>query len=993
MFDRVPRWLPVAIVAVAGIAVAGYQGVPALVTDEEGPEAAFSVHCEGLRCTFDASTTERGDAVVESYRWTLNGTEREGQNVTQEFDESELVLVELTVEDADGRTDTEQKPIRPDPVEPPEASLSVDCTRTTCKLDATDSRAGSFPIETYRWQLGDGNRTEGQQAEVAYAEPGTYTVTLRTVDATGLTDESETTITVTEGPPPTAVFTSTCDQGTCTFDASPTEPGQAPIEDLMWNLGDDRIRTGEQIEAHYEEAGTYNVTLTVRDARNQTATTQHRITVAVDESPSAAFGIDCLGRSCELNASDSQPGAEPLDTYTWRLPNGTLSGETIEERFPSNGSHVVTLVVTDEQGYADTAQREVTVDEAEPPAAAFGVDCQALNCTLDANASRAGTAPIAEHAWTVEDRPDGAGPVVDARFPQAGTYNVSVRVVDELGHADTATRSIQVVNAAPRAAFVYDCENMICTFDADVAQSGDASIERYAWELGDNATAHGSSVEHRYEQEGIYKVNLTVADGHGLNDTIRMDVPVLEPEPPEPAFTVSCEAKICTFDANATEPGTGNITGYEWRFGDGGEEARVRAEHEFASKGLHEVELTVVDEYRKNATAAQEVLATGSMDGEWPMFGRGPSHRAGQATNGSGTGEERWSTATGGAVAASPAIVDGTAYIGSSSGRVLALDADTGEEVWSFDTGSTVASSPAAADGVVYVGADNGRLYALDAETGRVFWKYNAIHDIRSSPVVHDGTVYVRGTFDVHALDAGTGTLKWETWGVSTQDAYRMASLTYRNDTLYVPGNSEVLAMEPGEGDVRWRYETSGRIATTPAVTNERIYVGTSEGRLHAIHAHDGTRAWSTGAVADDTEGRYPLASSPAVADDLVYIASSPPGSQSGPVGAGTGAEAGDVMALNASSGEIVWSHHARTYSFDWEDEFRTDPSPAVAGDTVYAGLPDGRVYALDADTGEERWNHLGPRSVVSSPAVVDGTVYVGSNDGNLYALDAGQAT
>jgi len=63
--------------------------------------------------------------------------------------------------------------------------------------------------------------------------------------------------------------------------------------------------------------------------------------------------------------------------------------------------------------------------------------------------------------------------------------------------------------------------------------------------------------------------------------------------------------------------------------------------------------------------------------------------------------------------------------------------------------------------------------------------------------------------------------------------------------------------------------------------------------------------------------------------------------------------------------------------------------SPVEVNGTIYFGSQDFRVYAVDADTGEQRWAFKTGSWVQSSPTVADGIVYIGSNDGNLYAIDA----
>jgi outer membrane protein assembly factor BamB len=53
----------------------------------------------------------------------------------------------------------------------------------------------------------------------------------------------------------------------------------------------------------------------------------------------------------------------------------------------------------------------------------------------------------------------------------------------------------------------------------------------------------------------------------------------------------------------------------------------------------------------------------------------------------------------------------------------------------------------------------------------------------------------------------------------------------------------------------------------------------------------------------------------------------------------------------------------------------------------IYIGSFDGRLYALDARTGQEKWSFKTDGEVYSSPAVAGGVVYFSSTDGYLYAV------
>ena len=115
---------------------------------------------------------------------------------------------------------------------------------------------------------------------------------------------------------------------------------------------------------------------------------------------------------------------------------------------------------------------------------------------------------------------------------------------------------------------------------------------------------------------------------------------------------------------------------------------------------------------------------------------------------------------------------------------MYALDAATGAERWTFMTGGAVDASPAVIDGIVYIGSTDHKLYALDAATGVERWHLDNIK-ADFSPLVVDGILYA-ATYDqlILALDAATGMERWRATLASA--ASRSASLA--NGMLYVGG-------------------------------------------------------------------------------------------------------------------------------------------------------------------------------------------------------------
>jgi outer membrane protein assembly factor BamB len=338
------------------------------------------------------------------------------------------------------------------------------------------------------------------------------------------------------------------------------------------------------------------------------------------------------------------------------------------------------------------------------------------------------------------------------------------------------------------------------------------------------------------------------------------------------------------------------------------------------------------------------------------------------------------------------------------SGFTMSAGATKPVKIWSYTESDDVSfsvSSAAVVNGIVYVGSyhvdgHGGNIYAFNAYTGAKVWNYSTQAPVYSSPAVSEKRVFVGDGLNVLALDASTGA---KIWNYTTKGFAGYSSFVVVDGVVSVASEDDVYAFDASTGIKIWNYTTgvgpygSHGIASSPAVAEGIVYITAFDGNTYALNAFTGAKIWNTTAG-----GGY---SSPAVAGDTVYV----------------GSDGGSVYALNALSGEKVWSFQTLFYS----KLGGIEASPAVVDGVVYVGSKGGGLYALNASTGAQIWNFKNMDTVYSSaavsngvvyisslavnastgeeiwrfptggthasPAVVNGVVYIGSSDGNFYAI------
>jgi PKD repeat protein len=148
---------------------------------------------------------------------------------------------------------------------------------------------------------------------------------------------------------PTAAFTSQCTSLRCSFDASTSGDTDGTVASYAWDFGDG-TGTGATPQHTYSAAGTYNVTLIVKDNLNKSsAPVSHSVTVS-NSAPTAAFSYNCSAHVCSFDASGSSDTDGTVASYSWNFGDGTGTGKTPSHTYGSAGTYTVTLTVTDDVG-------------------------------------------------------------------------------------------------------------------------------------------------------------------------------------------------------------------------------------------------------------------------------------------------------------------------------------------------------------------------------------------------------------------------------------------------------------------------------------------------------------------------------------------------------------------------------------------------------------------------------------------------------------------
>ncbi len=252
------------------------------------------------------------------------------------------------------------------------------------------------------------------------------------------------------------------------------------------------------------------------------------------------------GEEVTLVGDASQGFPYQIVSWEWDVDyDGTFgadhSGLQLLTTFGSDGMHTIALRVTNSYGDVALTVTDLDVRDRSPtvtfvgavPSGALEDEEVAYEVRYESPAD-----DVVLIEWDFGDGSTALGTRAAHAWDEAGTYLVTVTVLDEDGSTASVSIDVTVANAVPVAVVpagpVHARKGVDVLLDGSLSHdtASDNGTLLHTWDLGGGRTKLGALVYHAFPRAGEFTVTLTVTDRDGASSTATLRV-VVSNEPPK----------------------------------------------------------------------------------------------------------------------------------------------------------------------------------------------------------------------------------------------------------------------------------------------------------------------------------------------------------------------------------------------------------------------------------------------------------------------------
>jgi gliding motility-associated-like protein len=596
------------------------------------PKVAFTIptptQCfNGNKYEFQNNSTITSG--ILSYLWTFgNGISSSNPSPVLGYPDFGDYNVELFVRSTFGCQDSLTKTVRINPS--PKADFVVN-------KDLQCERGNNFKIinfssvaegtNAYLWNFGDGKQSVVAQPNYTYAQYGEYKVKMLVTTDKGCTDSQQTKFVVK--PNPDADFTindtSQCAEQNDYIFLNNSKIVQGRFNS-QWDLGDKNALLGLHARNTYQKQGTYFVKLKVSSAWGCSDSIIKPIYVR--NQPIVEYTMDKTG-ACERENIFATNNLSRVNDDTlyhrWEMGDGAqYNVKNTTHKYQKSGDYRIRLIVFSNFGCSDSLDTKVTVfPQGKSNVTIYDTAvCFRNNQVTMGNFSRVDKDLFLFQSWNFGDGKIDTTLTVVPRtysYPDTGNYKVTLITTTQNFCTDTSFDFItvkpmpvvQIGSSAPS----YCLNQQNFQFQSLTSGVPDQIINN--WSFGDGIYETGEQVNHLYRLPGSYKVQLVSTSTFGCSDTAIY--PVRVNALPIASFTVNnleqCLQNSSEFTGTETNKyrfidisqNTGANIFRFWRLGDGSLDSKDTVNYSYATAGLFDVELVLLDANGCSDTATKTV--------------------------------------------------------------------------------------------------------------------------------------------------------------------------------------------------------------------------------------------------------------------------------------------------------------------------------------------------------------------------------------------------
>jgi gliding motility-associated-like protein len=397
--------------------------------------------------------------------------------------------------------------------------------------------------------------------------------------------------------PPVAAFTSNVTSGCAPLGVTFTDQSTNHPTSWTWSFGNGQISNKQSPTIGFFAAGTYTVTLIVKNADGTSAVRDSNY-ITVYASPAVSFGLNHLACSpADIQFQQfSQPGQGTITSYVWNFGDGSPPGGDAApiHLYTQPGYYNVSLTVTNSGGCTSSVTDYRTLRLVDGVQTNFAWNETGNTCTapfsLNFLNQTAGPATMT-YNWSFGG---GAAPTGSSStnptgiaYPSAGSFPVTLIATSSLGCADTLTQNVPLTSNSPVInGPTAGCVNTSINFSNGTHPAPIAS----SWSWGDGSQgSNDSAATHTYTSAGTYTLTLTNTYANCTTTTtgnITISAGLI------PTFTATpvsaCKAPLTVQFTDQTTPVP---TQWSWKFGDGQTSIAQNPTHTYTTAGSYTVTL------------------------------------------------------------------------------------------------------------------------------------------------------------------------------------------------------------------------------------------------------------------------------------------------------------------------------------------------------------------------------------------------------------------